>query len=438
MALTSARRIEFGRHGGAAAAVDAEQDGADIGVFGGLAEGLGHIVRSHGGPAHQRIDAVRPALDRAGAVDHRDGRPGPVGASGGVQVIAGFQQFGPGAAAFLRRLGHLVEIAQLVDQLGVHRFPVQERSLVDQLAERRRLHAAALRNARDELFLKVADESFHHLPMRLGEAAFGEGVHEALVFLAVAKLRRHPDLIQRAAPEGDGGAQPRQADKADRLKPDAVERAGDVVGPVARPKLAEAFGKGEGEAAAGAEPLDRGAEFLRLAGPDLVAAQPGHHTLDAGVHPATVQRIHHVAQVVAPAEQGIRQPAVRAVSPPAAGPGSGPARSSRAGALRAPRSSTRSIRRRPPAARRSSRPARKGARRSGTWCLPKNPTRTMLDLPAICPSGGTRGWGSYQPPKPPGWTCCRSRPHRRCRRCRRRRSLGRAGPAGLPHRSGAG
>src|SRR3954452_13299344 len=149
--------------------------------------------------------------------------------------------------------------------------------------------------------------------MRLGKASFGEGVHEALVFLAMAEFRRHPKLIQSAAAERDRGAQPRQADKAHRLKPDAVEYAGDVVGPVARFQLAEAFGKGEREAAAGAEPLDRGTEFLRLAGPDAVAAQPGDDAFDAGVEAATVQRVHHVAQVVAPAEQGIRQPALRAV-----------------------------------------------------------------------------------------------------------------------------
>ena len=77
------------------------------------------------------------------------------GPAGGVQVVADLQQFGRGAAAFLGCLGDLVVISHLIDQLGVERLAVQERSLVDQLAERRRIDAAALRDARDELFMKV-------------------------------------------------------------------------------------------------------------------------------------------------------------------------------------------------------------------------------------------------------------------------------------------
>ena len=95
---------------------------------------------------------------------------------------------------------------------------------------------------------------------------------------------------------GEFGIEPGQADIAHRLQPDLVEGGRQIIGPGARPELAEAVRKGERELALAAESGDRVAHFLDSGEAELVVADAGEQHLDAGIVAGGLDRIEEIAQ----------------------------------------------------------------------------------------------------------------------------------------------
>jgi hypothetical protein len=69
------------------------------------------------------------------------------------------------------------------------------------------------------------------------------------------------------------------------------------------------------------------------------------------------------------------------------------------------------------------------------FAQPPSPTRGEGRARPTEPSRGTHRSAACRSPLPPGSTCCRTRPSRRCRRCRGPRNRHRAGPCGRLPRS---
>ena len=88
----------------------------------------------------------------------------------------------------------------------------------------------------------------------------------------------------------------RQSDVARGLQIDMVKRRRQVIGAIARTKLAKSFRVGDGKFLVGAKSLDRIANFLRLRHSQRRRADPGNHADYAIVARSAIDGVDHVAQ----------------------------------------------------------------------------------------------------------------------------------------------
>src|SRR5690606_32432748 len=190
----------------------------------------------------------------------------------------------------------LVAPADAIDEALALRLGGEPRPAAEEALGRFGREAARGGDVAGDLAVERPEKALELLLVRFREAALDEVVEGGLVFLAPLEARLDPDLLERVAQERIFAAQPREPDRAARLKPDLVESGREIVGPQPRAQLAEAVGEGDRGLAARAEGLDRGAQLLRRAEAVGVVAETREDADDAGIGGGALQPVEDVAQ----------------------------------------------------------------------------------------------------------------------------------------------
>ena len=122
----------------------------------------------------------------------------------------------------------------MVDQVVVERFLRQIAALVDEIADQGGIEIPPLRDPGHDLAAQRREQRSGFLALRRGHGGFGQHVHRRLVFLAIVEARHDAELVERTAEERLLGAQPHQAQEAQRLQPDLVAGRSQVIGGACR------------------------------------------------------------------------------------------------------------------------------------------------------------------------------------------------------------
>ncbi len=133
-------------------------------------------------------------------------------------------------------------------------------------------------------------------PLGRRQLPVGEGVHRALVFLALVEPRHDAELVQRLAQERRLQGQAGHVEAAGGLQPDLAEGARQVIVQGAVAALAEALREGDRELAALAKLHDRLTQLLHLGDAQFPKTQTRDQTLDPRVLARSLERLHRLPQ----------------------------------------------------------------------------------------------------------------------------------------------
>ena len=280
---------------GAARAVDAEDDRLDLVVLGRGAERRGDRIRSHRRRAERAAVFALAALDRAHAVDERDGVPAGMETFASGEIRGQIQALRTVADRFVDAVGDLVAVGQPVDESLGNGLRSGKRPVVHQPADALGLQSPALRYATHDLAELRVDDLEDRLAVRRRILLLGEHIEGILVLVPLVHARRDAQLFQRPGEEGGLGHQTGQPDVARRLQIDLAERTRQIVGPVARAEFAERLGKRDRGFSALTVRQHRVAHLLDFGQSHLRRSHSRHD----GHHPVVLRRalqaVHHFA-----------------------------------------------------------------------------------------------------------------------------------------------
>ena len=219
-----------------------------------------------------------------------------MGALGAVEVRHEASQLGAGPCARPGMRDQLVAVAETVDQSCLHRLLGEQGPAVDRLPHLAFGQFPPQGDALDNLPGDRRQQRLDLLAMRRGHLGLGQQVHRGLVLLAMIEFGDDPEEVERSLDERRFRVEPGQADIADWLQPDLVERRRQIIGPRSRAKLAKAVGKSYGELALASERRDCVADLLDLGQTELVITEAGEQDLDPRIVGGGFDRIEKVTQ----------------------------------------------------------------------------------------------------------------------------------------------
>src|SRR6185437_1731198 len=262
----------------------------------------------HDARADERVIAAA-ARHQPRRIDERDGRPLAVRRADRLGIAGERKPRRAGAEGGER----VVAIADMIDQMRLHRLIDQQRRPVDELLHRIGAELAVLGNAGDDLAVERLQQPLQLVALCGGHRGFGQRVGRVLVLLAMLEIGDDAELVERAAQIGKLGAQADEADGTERLQPDLVERRGEIVAARARGQLAEGVGIGHRALALGAKRCDRIAQLLDLGKAHPAFADPGDEARDARIIARFRESAERLGQGHAARKENLRQ-ALRARS----------------------------------------------------------------------------------------------------------------------------
>ena len=144
-------------------------------------------------------------------------------------VVGGVDRAELARFAVLELVGDLILVDDVVDQAGAARILGQEGSLVDQRAHLGVALFPPVGDAVDDLLVQFAIQPLVHRAVRWRVSLFGVLVRRGLEVPDVVNIRRHTDLVERAAKEHLVGGDAGEIERAGGHQEDLVGRAREVV-----------------------------------------------------------------------------------------------------------------------------------------------------------------------------------------------------------------